>query len=103
MTCAKKVVKCWIVTKNQGTFYGENGCENPQETCPRAPDEGYAKCKTVCRQEGHAEEMALKAATGYDIRNAIAYMSGTHHYCESCQRALFDAGVQFLARGYPNA
>jgi len=98
MTCAKKIVTCTIVTRSGLVFSGSNACNAPQATCPRQPDEGYEKCKTICKQDGHAEEMALKAAGDHDLSGAIAYMAGTTHYCENCQKQLFDAGVTYLAR-----
>lgn len=98
MTCAKKIVKCTIITENGLIFSGDNSCVNPQTTCPRLPDEGYEKCKSICLQNGHAEEMALLAAGENNLYGATAYMSGTTHFCESCQKQLFDAGVKYLSR-----
>lgn len=74
------------------TFTGTNDCRNPQPSCPRLPGEGYEKCKTICDQEGHAEEIALKAA-GDKAKGAIASLEGIGHYCKNCQIKLFAAGV----------
>lgn len=101
MTCAKKIVECWIVMPSGGYFYGRNDCNTPQASCPRAPGEDYAKCISICNQPGHAEEMAIKAAGDHDLTGATAYMTGTNHFCENCQNKLFEAGVKYLTRGKP--
>ena len=79
---------------------GENWCENPQTVCPRSPGEDYAKCKSVCRQEGHAEVVALRMA-GAKATNARAYIEGHTYACQSCQEALFAAGVASFTVGAP--
>lgn len=98
MTCAKTVVTCEIVTPAGIIFTGENACGNAQSVCPRGPGEGYEKCKSICQQEGHAEEMALKQAeaAGVDLRGSRVWISGIGHYCKDCQLKLFAAGVEFL-------
>lgn len=96
MTCAKKVVRCVIVAENGKAYIGENWCSNPQEVCPREPGEGYEKCQSICKQSGHAEINAIKAAKR-DADGATAYLVGHHHYCKACQLALFTAGVKYLA------
>lgn len=98
MTCAKKRVECSIITRNNGYYYGTNDCERPQTHCPRRVGEGYEKCKSVCRQQGHAEEVALEKAVadGADLNGAIAYISGIDHFCKSCQQKLYVAGVRCL-------
>lgn len=79
---------------------GTNDCANPQKTCPRAPGEGYEKCKSICQQEGHAEEVALHNAhmANFDLSGAVAVLYGHTHYCRTCQEALYDAGVSSLRR-----
>ena len=101
MTCAKKIVECWIQAKDGTIFYGSNDCDKPQVKCPRIGNEGYEKCKTICQQQGHAEEMALADAGEHDLNGATAYMFGTTHFCENCQKALFGAGVRYLTKGEP--
>jgi hypothetical protein len=92
MTCAKKRVICSIMTSHGQQFIGENLCENPQETCPREPGEGYEKCKSICRQGGHAEIAALEKA-GAQAKGAVAVLSGHTYACQECQEALFGAGI----------
>ena len=92
--CAKKEVKCFII-KGKRVFTGTNECRNPQAFCPREPGEGYEKCKTICKQVGHAEEVALDAA-GKHANGSRAFIQGIGHYCKSCQTKLFAAGVKTL-------
>lgn len=96
--CAKRRVTCVIVTEGGVTVRGENACENPQPSCPRAPGEGYEKCRTVCRQGDHAERQALAEASrlGVDVRGGWAQLDGHYWMCEECGRALRDAGVRVV-------
>lgn len=98
--CAKKHVICTLVTPDGQRFTGTNGCRRPQENCPRLPGEDYAKCKAICWQLGHAEEIALERA-GDKACGATAYLEGIDHYCKPCQRKLIDAGVLILKFGEP--
>lgn len=94
--CAKRVVRCALVTPFGEEFVGENVCGNPQSVCPREEGEGYEKCKTICQQVGHAEEVAIMLA-GNKADGAKAYLDGHTYYCRNCQEALFDAGVISLS------
>ena len=94
MTCAKKVVVCLLKSARGEFVAGVNECAKPQSVCPRAPGEGYEKCRTICEQTGHAEVNAINAAklAGIDLAGATATIS--HSYvCDHCQSALIDAGV----------
>lgn len=95
MTCAKKQVTCVLVKGEEIIAVGRNSCRNPQTTCPRLPGEGYEKCKTVCDQPGHAEEIALERA-GEEAKGCTAVLFGIGHYCKTCQLKLFEAGVVAL-------
>lgn len=90
--CAKRQTRCVILGNNQMRYEGTNDCENPQDVCPRQPGEGYEKCRTICRQRGHAEQNALRAA-GAHARNGTATLHGHYYICEECGRALAEAGV----------
>lgn len=99
--CAKLQVRCTIVTPDGSRFIGENWCASPQPVCPRAPGEGYEKCKTVCGQLGHAEEVAVMLA-GDAARGAHAYVENHTHACRNCQEVLFgEAGIKALTIGAP--
>lgn len=93
--CAKTTTRCTIITVDGERITGENWCERPQKTCPRIMGEGYEKCKSICEQIGHAEEVAVMLA-GSDARGGTAVLSGHTYYCMSCQHALFAAGVVAL-------
>jgi tRNA(Arg) A34 adenosine deaminase TadA len=100
--CAKRRV--FFEIEGDGIiFRGENSCENPQAVCPRSLGEDYTKCQTICRQQGHAEIQALRAA-GEHARGALGCLIGHYYVCEPCARALKEAGlsafmVQFEAAG----
>lgn len=91
--CAKQTVTCTLVAQDGSTIsVGQNWCLNPQAACPRLPGEGYLKCKTVCLQPGHAEEMAV-ALAGERAKGATAYVEGHTYACDNCQSVLKKAGV----------
>lgn len=104
MTCAKVKVECWLIHPSGAVFYGSNDCANPQVHCPRtAAGEthgvGYEKCTHICRQEGHAEVVALRKA-GHFARECIAFV--THDWiCKDCEAALYAAGVQCVMLSTP--
>ena len=98
--CAKTQTKCTIYTKDGAEYVGTNYCHNPQKVCPRKPSDGYDKCKTICHQEGHAEQVAVDVA-GKQAVGATAYLEGHTYYCMDCQHALFSAGVVSLRLGKP--
>jgi deoxycytidylate deaminase len=107
--CAKRVVVCNIVDPKKlfggpglgrelddwVVGYGNNGCINPQPKCPREPGEGYLKCKTICGQQGHAEDMALQDAArrGIDVKGMEAHVYGHNHVCGDCGDKLVAAGI----------
>lgn len=98
--CAKLVVRCTIVTRHGAHHVGENDCVRPQRICPRLPGEGYDKCKSICQQQGHAEEVALRSA-GAAATGARAYIEGHTHVCRNCQEVLTAAGVDSFTIGSP--
>lgn len=93
--CAKTTVRCTLMLANGDHVIGENWCANPQPVCPRSPGEDYTKCKTICQQEGHAEQVAVRLA-GSRAVGAIAILRGHTYACQACQEALFGAGVSFF-------
>lgn len=94
MTCAKQRVRCTIVTVDGSVVPGENSCRNPQTTCPRAPGEGYEKCRTICDQRGHAEAVAVSRLNGRTPVKAI--LEGHTYACDSCRNALLSVGIRTL-------
>lgn len=98
MTCAKTKVTCELITADGVSFMGENWCENPQAACPREEGEGYEKCKTICKQFGHAEIDALRKA-GDKAVGSRAFINGHTYACQSCQEALYGASVVSISVG----
>lgn len=101
--CAKQQVFCTLVHPDGRRWVGTNHCRTPQHVCPRADmpsGQGYELCKSVCNQKGHAEIVALRMA-GANARGCIAYVEGHTYACESCRKALEDAGVLGVSIGSP--
>lgn len=97
--CAKKKTWCRIIAADGEEFYAENWCASPQNNCPRKKGEGYAKCKTICHQLGHAEENALRLALDADkARGATAVFGGHSYACRDCQEQLYGCGIIFIGR-----
>lgn len=94
MNCKKHITTCLIITKDGLEFYGENHCLVEQLSCPRLDGEGYEKCKTVCFQIGHAEEVAvmfaLKAKANLVGATAII---GHERICDNCKNLLTYHGI----------
>jgi deoxycytidylate deaminase len=101
--CAKQTVKATIITQNGTRFVGTNHCLAPQTTCARAgmpTGVGYDLCKSVCRQEGHAETNALRIA-GANAAGSTLYVEGHTYACDSCKAAALEAGVTEIVIGAP--
>lgn len=95
--CAKAQVRCTIISPDGRPFVGTNYCLNAQPACPREPGEGYEKCASICRQVGHAEQVAYdKAAAEGGVRGGIAYLEGHTYACQACQERLFGGGLYAL-------
>lgn len=97
MTCAKKKVTCTLTLTNGWKVTGTNACDNPQPTCPRLPDEGYDKCHTICQQQGHAEDIAVRTAL-HSFPDAIkgAHAVITHNrVCDGCKAILDAHGITY--------
>ena len=93
MTCAKRIVRCYIHHPTEGLVgVGENICKRPQQYCPREDGEDYTKCKTICQQYGHAEVMALEMAKEL-AQSSTAVIDGHHYVCEHCDAAMTMAGI----------
>lgn len=97
--CAKRRVVCTITFDSGTVVRGENLCANPQKECPRLPGDGYTKCDTVCRQVGHAEEVAVMKAKFYGLRDGKAHIEGHGHACGGCIAALQRIGVTEITIG----
>jgi len=95
VTCAKKTVLA-VIEDDHGLVlsWGSNDCLTPQPTCPREPGEGYEKCRDICHQIGHAEEMAIASLRPeHKHRAAHCRVLGIDRVCDNCQHALWAAGI----------
>lgn len=95
--CAKRRVQAVLIATDGSIFLGENTCLYPQAVCPRAPGEGYAKCKSICGQAFHAEVDALFNA-GFKAYGSRMIVSHTHacEHCLKCMNAAEVATVEFV-------
>jgi deoxycytidylate deaminase len=94
MKCAKQITTCKIITTDGREFNGENYCLVPQLECPRLEGEGYEKCKSICFQIGHAEEVAIMHAlhAGANLKGATAII-GHDRVCANCSNLLTSHGI----------
>lgn len=103
--CAKQTTYATVVTPDGRTFLGTNACDNPQRVCPRGDmptGVGYHLCIEVCRQTGHAEVNACRAA-GEHARGATLYLEGHYYACEPCKRVCDEHGIVEIVFGPPPA
>ncbi len=103
MTCAKQPVLATIVTPSGARFTGANDCASPQPTCPRGDlptGQGYELCISICRQTGHAEVNACRAA-GRHARGGTLYLEGHSYACEPCRKVCADHGIADIVIGAP--
>jgi len=100
--CAKTVVRCVLtdVITDEVVATGENICMTPQQTCPRTEGEDYTKCKSVCNQVGHAEEVAAYMARDHK-QPLEAIITGHTNYCQNCWNVLTKLGVVKFKVGKP--
>lgn len=93
MTCVKRMVTAVLVTKDGRHYVGTNSCLEPQVQCPRQDGDDYEKCKTICKQNMHAEASALFQAYPNTIGSTL-YLFGHFHLCDSCTRLCNKLGVK---------
>ncbi|MBU1129703.1 hypothetical protein KKE45_00085 [Patescibacteria group bacterium] len=70
----------------------------PREKKGSKTGEDYYLCKTFCKQQGHAEIMAIKNAqkNGYDTKNADLYLDGHWWCCKNCWDHIIKAGIRHI-------
>jgi len=103
MTCAKLTTTATIITPSGERFVGTNFCLNPQVKCPREGMEtgqGYELCRDICKQTGHAEVNACRAA-GEKARSGILYLEGHYYVCDNCKRIAREYGILKIVVGKP--
>ena len=98
MTCAKVVVTATLLTLDNEVFIGRNDVPNPQKECPRVDGEGYEKCKSICKQERHAEIDAIEKCRAAGCNPRYGSISVDYHYvCPWCQAELDKLGIRYIA------
>ena len=96
--CAKRVVHAALFTADGDQYLSSNYCLNPQASCPRAKDEGYEKCRTICQQPGHAETNVIQLA-GDKALGSTMLIFGHNRICDSCKKACEEQGIGFKVLG----
>jgi len=93
--CAKQTTVA-VVIKEGNFWVGDNGCNNPQNTCPRSDyptGHGYEMCHTICDQEHHAEINACLNAR-QNTEGANLYLAGHTYICDDCLEFMKFCGIQ---------
>lgn len=110
VTCRDKTIVAVLTHKPTGQkFYGTNGITRDVGYCPRnesnhCMNEGYDKCRNICRQEHHAEIAALSTAVRHvpnlSLHQCVIEVYGTYQVCNNCQMVLAKHGV-YINGVYP--
>jgi len=95
--CANREVIA--IVENHGRYWiGTNWCWNAQEACPRLPGEDYAKCKSECHQDCHAEVWAVLNA-GFLAKDGTLYVIGHDYLCDDCRNFAEQYGIKEIIVG----
>jgi deoxycytidylate deaminase len=87
-----------LIINNGRAWSGTNNCDNEQRICPRIgypTGTHYEMCKEICKQQGHAEEMACKQA-GEEARGGTLYLAGHTYACDNCIKIMKQYGIKRL-------
>jgi deoxycytidylate deaminase len=98
--CAKQ--ETIAVIENNGQYWtGSNWCENAQEICPRSDMPtgiGYELCKTICKQNNHAEvDACINARENAD--GGTLYLIGHTYCCDNCKKVMKQHGIKKIIIG----
>lgn len=109
--CRDKTIVAVLTHKPTGQkFYGTNGIKRDVGYCPRNEsnlrmNDGYDKCRNICRQEHHAEIAALLSAVRHvpnlPLHQCVIEVYGTYQACNNCQMVLDKHSVR-INGVYPN-
>ena len=98
--CVKQATAAVLVKDGKIIGRGANAGKKVK-ICPRVVQnyptgQGYHLCKETCRQEGHAEVMAIKNALfqGYDTDGATLYLEGHWWVCKECWNFIILHGIK---------
>ena len=108
--CRDKTIVAVLTHKPTGQkFYGTNGIRRDAGYCARNEsnhriNEGYHKCRKICRQEHHAEIAALLSVVRHvpnpPLHQCVIDVYGTYQVCNNCQMVLDRLGV-YINGVYP--
>lgn len=97
--CFKRQVCAVIVDEDGRIAVGENLISNNLiGECPREKGENYEKCITICRQDGHAESMAIENALqrNMKLKGANIYLMGHNRVCLDCKKGCDLHGLNII-------
>jgi deoxycytidylate deaminase len=96
--CKKQIVTAIILTKDNKVYIGYNDCKNNVDECPRkdmSTREGYALCRTICKQNSHAEISAInKCEDKSELKDATLILKGHSYICDNCKKELRNVGIE---------
>lgn len=96
--CAKQSTGAVIVKNGKIISRGTNAGKLVLE-CPRwgsPTGENYGPCKDICKQEGHAEAMAVKDMMAHqtDYEDADIYLYGHWWCCRDCWESMIKGKIK---------
>ncbi|MFA6250832.1 MAG: deaminase [Candidatus Shapirobacteria bacterium] len=101
-SCIKQPTGAVVVKNSQIIGRGSNA-GILVTSCPRIEQgyqtgQGWHLCQEICRQEGHAEIMAIKDALthGHNPQGADLYLEGHWWCCQNCWDFMLQNGIQHV-------
>ena len=98
--CLKQTTVAVIMKDKKLLGIGINLINNENITeCPRKNSntgEDYDKCRNICGQIGHAEEMACEIAGKENCKDATLYLIGHTYACIHCKLKMREYGIKQL-------
>lgn len=93
--CKKQTTLAIIMKGGEFVSMGSNEIHTDVEVCPRIgmkSGEGYELCKSICKQNHHAEvDACLKA--GDRANGATLILIGHTYCCDNCKRVMEEHGI----------
>lgn len=93
--CKKQTTIAIVMKDNQLISIGTNEINSDISECPRKgmkTGEGYELCKSICKQNHHAEvDACLKA--GERAKGATLYLIGHTYCCDNCKKIMDEHGI----------
>jgi deoxycytidylate deaminase len=94
--CNKQTTVAVIMRDGYLVSIGTNAVGERQAECPRRDmptGVGYELCKTICKQESHAEVTACHNA-GEEAQGGTLYLIGHTYVCDDCMRVIVAHGIK---------